>query len=150
MAKDFEIIDHIADVKVKAFGKTKQELFINAVKGMIKILQPEIQNPNVKCQRKIKIKSIDENSLLVDFLSEVLYLIQTNKEIYNEVKFTRFGPSTDSTSSPQACSGQIALEAELFGNKVESFGEDIKAVTYHGLEIEKNKNGYQATILLDI
>jgi SHS2 domain-containing protein len=64
-------------------------------------------------------------------------LVQTHKEIYNEVKFKKFLNNN--------------LEAELIGNKVESFGEDIKGVTYHELEITKNKNGlYQATILFDI
>jgi len=54
-------------------------------------------------------------------------LTQVNKEIYNKVKFTKF---TDTE-----------LEAELSGQKVERFGEDIKAVTYHGLEIKQNKDG---------
>jgi SHS2 domain-containing protein len=63
-------------------------------------------------------------------------LVQTHKEIYNEVKFKKFLNNN--------------LEAELIGNKVESFGEDIKAVTYHGLKIEKSESGFQATILLDI
>ena len=70
-------------------------------------------------------------------MSEALYLTQVNKEIYNKVKFTKF---TDTE-----------LEAELSGQKVERFGEDIKAVTYHGLEIKQNKDGsWQATILFDV
>ena len=133
--KDYKILPHPADVKVQAFGKTKEELFANALKGMSDVLRPKRKTQSAK--RKINARSLDLNSLLVDFLSEVLYLIQTNKEIYNNVKFTKFFDKE--------------LEAELTGSKVESFGEDIKAVTYHGLEIEKNKNGlYQATILFDI
>lgn len=139
----YKILPHPADVRVQAFGKTKEELFINAARGMIKVLQSKVARNKKQVARKIKIKSVDLNALLVDFLSEVLYLIQTNKEIYNEIKFIKF-------SDPSNSSGQVELEGELTGNKVESFGEDIKAVTYHGLKIEKDQNGYQATILLDI
>jgi len=142
MNKDFEILPHPSDVRVRAFGKTKEELFTNAMKGMSAVLQSRAISNSKQAIRNIKMKSVDFNALLVDFLSEVLYLIQTNKEIYNEIKFEKFGPSTSS--------GQIALEAELFGNKVESFGEDIKAVTHHNLKIENKNNLYEATILFDI
>jgi len=138
----YKILPHVADVKIQAFSKTKEELFANAMAGMMEILksQPAYRQGRPKADkvtRRIKIKSLDLDALLVDFLSEVLYLIQTNKEIYNEIKFTKFNDRE--------------LEGELSGNKVESFGEDIKAVTYHGLEIRKNKDGlYEATILFDI
>ena len=142
MDKGYKILSHPADVRVQTFGKTKQELFLNAMQGMVAVLRPQIRNSNIET-RNIKVESVDLNALLVDFLSEVLYLIQTNKEAYNRVEFKKFGPSTSS--------GQSVLEAELIGNKVESFGEDIKAVTYHNLKIEKNKNGlYEATVLFDI
>jgi len=136
MDKGYKILEHPADVRVQAFGKTKEELFLNAMKGMTEVLQPKIQIPKSKCQRKIKVKSVDLNALLVDFLSEVLYLIQTNKEIYNDIKFIKF---TDTE-----------LESELSGNKVESFGEDIKAVTYHDLKIEQKNGLFEATVLFDI
>jgi GxxExxY protein len=134
--RSFEILEHPSDVKVRAFGDTKEELFLNAMLGMVAVLRPQIRNSNIEI-RNIKIKSVDSNALLVDFLSEVLYLSQVNKEIYTDVIFNKFSDKE--------------LEGELIGNEVESFGEDIKAVTYHGLEIKKNKEGlYQATILLDI
>jgi len=140
--RKFEILEHKADLKIRAFGKDKRELFMNALLGMEAGLRPEIRNPKVPLIhtaeiRKIKIKSPDLGALLVDFLSEVLYLVQINKEIYNEVKFKKF---TDTE-----------IEAELFGQKVERFGEDIKAVTYHDLHIyQKNDKAWEAVILFDI
>ena len=142
MDKEYKILDHPSDVRVQAFGKTREELFLNAMKGMTAVLQPQIRSTKSLPRRQageirnIKVKSVDLNALLVDFLSEVLYLIQTNKEVYNNVKFTKFSDQK--------------LEAELFGNRVESFNEDIKAVTYHGLKIEQRNGLYEATILFDI
>lgn len=133
----YQILAHPADVKVQALGKTKEELFLNAIRGMGAVLRPKIKDKKEKIKNKLKVSSIDLNSLLVDFLSEVLYLSQVNKEVYSNIKFDKFEDKE--------------LEGELIGNKIESFGEDIKAVTYHGLEIKKNKKGlYEATVLFDI
>jgi SHS2 domain-containing protein len=131
----FEILKHPADLKIKVFGKTKEDLFLNALLAMEEGLRPELEGKKVK--REIKIRSFDLSALLVDFLSEALYLIQINKEIYNNIKFKK----TSSTG----------LEAELFGQKVERFGEDIKAVTHHDLDIHQKEDGsFEATILFDI
>jgi len=133
---NYEILEHTADLKIRVFGKTKEELFLNAVLAMGDGLRPKIKNQKSKI-KKIKIKSDNLETLLVDFLSEVLYLIQVNKEVYTDVKFKKFSDNR--------------IEAELTGQKVERFGEDIKAVTYHGLEIcKKPDRTLQATILFDI
>ena len=143
---NYKILDHIADLKIQTFGKTKEELFLNTLKAMTESQKAEIKDKKA-IKRKVKLESGDLDNLLVDFLSEVLYLSQTNKEVYNDIKFSKFSDTQ--------------LEGELSGNKIESFGEDIKAATYHGLKIDqprlasgeagKNKNGlYQATILFDI
>ena len=134
--KKFEILEHKADLKIRAFGENKEELFLNMLLGMNAGLRPELKAQSSK-RKTIKVKSLDPEALLVDFLSEVLYLTQVNREIYNKVRFTKL---TDSE-----------LEAELFGQTVKRFDEDIKAVTYHGLEIKKTEGGKrEATILFDI
>ncbi len=134
--KKYEILDHRADLKIKVFGRDKKELFLNALLGMTSGLRPtKLKTKSEK--RKIKISSSDLDALLVDFLSEALYLIQTNKEVYDDIKFKKFS--------------NTEIEAELLGQKVKSFGEDIKAVTYHDLDIRQKKDKtWEATILFDI
>lgn len=132
--KKFEILEHKADLKIRAFGETKEELFQNALFGMTESQKAEILIG--KAKKEIKIKSLDLETLLVDFLSEVLYLTQVNREIYNDIKFTKF---TDT-----------GLEGELMGQKVERFGEDIKGVTYHDLDIRQKNGFWQAIVLFDI
>jgi len=150
--KKFEILEHKADLKIRVFGKDKKELFGNAMIGMQQALGPEIKNRKSKIKKKIKIKSNDLTSLLVDFLSEINYLNEVNKEVYSDIKFTKFS-STE-------------LEGEISGNKVESFGLIIKGVTYHDLDIhqkpERSEGGrrknilrpkdktWEATVLFDI
>lgn len=133
--KKFELLEHKADLKIRAFGKDKKELFLNMMIGMIESMRPGGIEKGEK--REIKINSPDLEALLVDFLSEVLYLSQVNREVYNDVKFTKF-------------TGR-EIEGELVGQKVERFGEDIKAVTYHDLDIHQRKDRiWEAIVLFDI
>jgi len=133
--KKFEILEHKADLKIRAFGKDKKELFLNALRGMVDSQKGEGLKRQVK--RKIKIKSLDLAALLVDFLSEALYLSQVNKEIYKNLEFKKFSDTR--------------IEGELIGQKVGRFGEDIKAVTYHDLDIRQRKDrAWEATLLFDI
>src|SRR4030042_6100347 len=109
--KRYETLEHKADLKIRAFGKTQRELFYNMLSGMGENMKPEIQKSEKGTKRKIKITSIDLQALLVDFLSEVLYLSQTNKEVYLRARFWEFSDKS--------------LEGEIMGQKVKSFGEII-------------------------
>lgn len=132
----YEILEHKADLKIRVFGKTKEELFLNTLLSMTEGQKPEIKGKE-KIKREIEIKSIDLQTLLVDFLSEALYLSQVNKEIYFDINFEKFSDAK--------------LKGKLIGQKVERFGEDIKAVTHHDLDIGQKKDGtWEATILFDI
>lgn len=139
----YEILEHRADLKIRVFGKSKEELFSNALLAMNEAMRAEIRKPEETSKGAIKIESADPQSLLVDFLNEVLYLSQVNKEVY-EVSLKK-------VIDPSADSGRAEIEGELIGKKVEKFGEDIKAATYHDLEIKQEKDGnWQAVILFDI
>jgi SHS2 domain-containing protein len=135
--KKFEILEHISDLKIKVFGKSLKELFENAIIGMLKAANYERNLKSQISKVKIKIKSFDLSSLLVDFLSEVLYLAETKKLVFEKIKFQKFSDTE--------------IEAELFGKSLKKIGVQIKGVTYHGLEIKQKKNGtWEAVILFDI
>lgn len=133
--KDYKILEHPSDLKIRAFGKTKEALFSNLLKGMFlgAGAKTEDQKP---VPRKIKIKSSDEPSLLVDFLSEALAQSDINNEVYFEVEFKNLT--------------ETELKAEIFGQPIKKLGLEIKAVTYHGLEIKEKSGGWEATVLFDI
>lgn len=133
----FEILEHTADLKIRVFGKTKEELFKNAMIGMFKSASYEPEAKSKEYKVKIQVKSIDISSLLIDFLNEILYFCETKKEVYEKINFKKFSDNE--------------IEAELVGKKLKRMGVHIKGVTYHQLDISKNENGiWQATILFDI
>ena len=133
--KKFKVLEHTADLKIRAFGKTKQELFLNAMLAMEKALRPRLTKKPASTQ--IKIESENLETLLVDFLDEINYQNEINSEIYNEIYFEKFSDNL--------------IKAELFGRKVKRFGLQIKGVTFHNLNIHQRKNGiWEATVVFDI
>ena len=134
--RKYEILEHKADLKIRAFGKGKEEVFLNMLKAMTESQRPEIKEEE-EITREVNVKATDLPALLVGFLSEVLYLSQTNREVYFEVTFKKFSDTE--------------LEGQLAGRRVESFGEEIKAVTWHSLDVHQKEDGvWEATVLFDV
>lgn len=134
---NYQILDHKADLKIKFLGKNKKELFQNAAEGMQSALRPKIKIGGKRVKRKIAVNSLDLESLLVDFLSELNYLNETKGEIYDHIKFIKFSDNK--------------IGAEISGRKVKGFGVVIKGVTYYGLEIRQRKDGIcEATMVFDV
>ena len=133
----YKILEHKTDLKIKVFGKDLKKLFENAMVGMLKSANYQ-KDPKIKTSKaKIKLKSIDLPSLLVDFLTEILYLVETKKLIFEKVKFKKFDKNQ--------------IEAELIGRPLKRMGVHIKGVTYHDLDIHQKEDGeWEATILFDI
>ena len=142
--KNYETLEHPADLKIKILGENKEELFKNAFMSLTEALKPEKEKGGIEKERVIEIRSTDLPNLLVDFLSEILYLSQVKKEVYKDIKFRKFpGDSKDLQ--------KLEIKADLIGQRVRSFGEDIKAVTYHDLEIrQKSDDSFEATVLFDV
>lgn len=136
-----EILSHTADVRLRAEGSSREELFRAALEGMAELQNAKRAHQEgeeeEKITKNIAITAGDQTSLLIDFLSETLAQSQIEKVVFDAVSFLKLS------------SGE--LEAEITGERVEEFGEDIKAVTYHGAEIIKKDEGdYDVTILFDI
>jgi len=135
--KKYEILEHKADLMIRAFGKDLKELFENAMIGMFASAKYEKDVKSQKSKVTIKVKSLDLPSLLVDFLSEVLYSSEINREIYHQIQFRKFGDKN--------------LAGILSGKKLKRVGVIIKGVTYHDLEIrQKEDKTWEATVLFDI
>jgi len=132
----YQRIEHTADIRLKVWGKTLEELFSDAMQAMSNIIKEvEVESSNIK--RNITLKAGDATTLLISFLSEVLLLSHTNKEVYNKVIFVEFS--------------ETELKAKIEGVKVNQFDEDIKAVTFHEADVVKNKEEeWETNLVFDI
>ena len=133
----YQVLEHTADLKIRAFGKTKQGLFKNMMIGMQTGLRPKFRFRVPSFSTKIKIESENLEALLIDFLNEINYLNEINLAIYKEIYFEEFSDTL--------------IQAEILGKKIKRFGLQIKGATFHDLDIHEQENGiWQATVLFDI
>lgn len=129
--------EHTADIRMSVQGKTPEELFQDALLGMVETMNPVKTQEKRVVKRNVAVEAPDRTALLVDFLSEALSWMHTKREAYTSVKFKSLS--------------ERSLEAELEGYEAESFGEDIKAVTYHEADVKQNSEGrWSTTIIFDI
>jgi len=137
--KTYELIDHTADVGVKAYGKTLSEAFENAAKAMFDIITDSSEIENIG-QYNIELEAPDLEQLLVDWLSELLFLNSAKN-----IVFGFFKVELDDKKNK--------LSAKVFGEKFDitkhKAGAEIKAVTYHMLNV-KNKKPFHVQVLFDI
>lgn len=139
----FEILPHTADMRMRVRGKTLKDLFRNALRAVALYLRQDSEELG-KLKEKtvtklpIKIEAVDLNSLLIEFLSEVVAQSDIHNVIFTEVNFKKFGENF--------------LEGRLAGLKVDGFEKDIKAISYHEVDIKKNPETgmYETLLVFDI
>ncbi len=138
MNKDFEVLEHTADIGIKASGKDMKEAFANAAKGMFSLIT-DLDNIKDTEHRDIELEAADEESLLVAWLNELIYLFDVDNLLLDKFEITRL----DATR----------LKARVFGEKADpsrhALKLGIKAATYHMLKIEKDK-GVRVQVIFDI
>lgn len=134
----FEVIEHTADVGIIARGATLPDVFANAAVGMMSfIIQPHLVRPRES--RRVVVEAEDRDALLVAWLNELLVLLNGDGFIPREFRIVQL---TDSR-----------LEADVLGEPVDprrhQFRLDVKAATYHQLEISRD-NGWHAKVIFDV
>jgi len=133
----YKIVEHTADLRLKVSSPTLEDLFRDAAFGMMRVLKTDLEDyldekPTIK--RELELGANNTTVLLVDFLNEILTLAETNEEIYTKISFKEIDENS--------------IYAILEGIKIDEFDEDIKAVTYHEVDIKRNKLGELETILI--
>ena len=138
MGKDFEIVNHTADVGIVAYGADVSQAFTNAARALFSLIT-ELNNVEEFLHRDIELTAPDEESLLVEWLNELIYLFDTENIIFKRFDVTKLN--------------NTHLKARSYGEKVDSskhrLKTGVKAATYHMLKIDKG-NDYQVKVLFDI
>ena len=135
----FRILDHTADVGLQAHGADLAELFANAARGMFSIVVSlETVQPTEQLQLELTADTLED--LLVNWLSELLYLFSAQQILFCRFEITEID--------------NRHLLAKAFGETLDQSRHDlqaeIKAVTYHDLEVQKLEHGWIARVLFDV
>lgn len=139
MEKRFKVIGHTSDIGGTVYGETLDELFLNASQ-LFCFLSEIVYNDTVcKLTTSVTLKSYSLESLMVKFLNELVYRIETEK-IFSRVKNLKIDQKGD----------EIILYAEITSSAIIEKRREIKSATYHNLEIKKRADGFITTIIFDV
>jgi SHS2 domain-containing protein len=140
---NYKFFDHTADIGVEISGRTKKELFANAASALFDIL---IENNDSKSktakrvqkrQKTVTVEGSDVEDLLINFLREILYLFNGTGWVVEHCKIMECGNKK--------------LVARLIGEPFSKKKHSIKAVTYSGLSVEKQRSGgWKAMVIFDV
>ncbi|HSA97319.1 MAG TPA: archease [Acidobacteriota bacterium] len=137
----YRILPHTADGKFQAFGRTLEEAFANAALALASLMWDwEKISPRVR--HFVHVKGIDREQLLVKFLSEIIYLLETKRFLLGRVEGLRVRTEF----------AGLSLEALLEGEEISAVHEiygDVKAVTYNDLKIEEC-GGFTVQVVVDM
>jgi len=146
----YEYLKHTADLKVKAYGKTLEEAFANVVIGGFDFL---IDTSKVKknIEKSISVSAKRIESLLYDFINEILFLLDT--EGFLIAGFKDFKIKEDKVKEGKGKEGiNFSLQCTALGDNYKNYKVkgDIKAITYSEMEIKKEKDGFVVIAVFDI
>lgn len=134
----FEIIEHTADVGIKAWGIDVPGVFKQATLGLLEIVGAWRPGDGERVQ--IHVEAGDLGGLLVDWLGEVLWLHDSRDAIVTSVELR-------SAEAGQAI-GEIGLAPRGDDESLE--GTQVKAITYHRLRVEETADGWEAELYVDV
>jgi len=139
--RDFIFFSHTADVKFRAYGGTLEEVFCNAGYALVSLMW-EKERIARKIKRPVAIESGDDKQLLVIFLEEILYLMDSRSFLLHSIEALRI----------RNRGGRYSLKGFFWGdtykNGYETFGE-VKAVTYNEMKIEW-KERFVVQVVVDV
>jgi SHS2 domain-containing protein len=136
----FKELEHTADWELLVWAPDLPTLFVQAAQGMYALAGLSV-GPGPRCWRSLDIQAHDLEALLVNFLTEVLYF-----EVDEGLVFDRFKLEIVKPNHAE----RYDLSVNLSGALAASPGKDIKAVTYHKLNIEQGSRGFEVRIVFDV
>ncbi len=134
---EYKFLKHTADIAFQAYGKTLNSSFENSAIAMFKAMYPK--NIDAKIKKTIKIKGRDLESLLYNFLQELLFLLDSKGFFLSKVKV-------------EVNEKNLILKAIVWGDTASKYpiSLQVKAVTYNNMIIKKIKDKWTCQVVLDV
>lgn len=138
LREKFKFLEHTADIKFKAFGNSIKEVFENSALALFRVLYDK--KVEEKKAYKIKAKGSDLESLLYNFLEEFLILFDSKNFLPYQIK------SLDLNEK------KFKIHAVVVGDELSNYNASVhvKAITYNGMFVKKQKNNWVSQVLVDV
>jgi len=135
----FEILDHTADIGIIVHGENLKALFENAGEAFFHLIT-DLRKVRRRVERRVNIGGESLDRLMVDWLSELLYLHDVETLLFK-------GFEIDSVGEDGL---KAMVKGEPFQEGVHVIKTEVKAVTYHQIEVRREKRGWRARVILDL
>ena len=139
MMKRFEILDHTADIGIVVHGQNLKALFENAGEAFFHIIT-DLRKVRRRVEKRIDIKGESLDRLMVDWLSELLYLHDVESLLFKGFKVDSVGEG----------GLKAIVKGEPFQEGVHVIKTEVKAVTYHQIEVRQENGRWRAQVILDL
>lgn len=135
----YRILDHTADLRIEVTGKGIEGLFVSSAEALTDLLV-DIDSIDTKYNIEVSADGDDRGELLVDFIRELLFLFSVKGKIFSKFDIMKLSDKK--------------ITAHCFGEDFDpnrhELKIEIKAITYHGLEITKSENDFRVSIIFDV
>ncbi|MCS7304609.1 MAG: archease [Thermoguttaceae bacterium] len=159
----YETFDHTADLGLRIQAETLERLFEEAAEALSSVLVVNWEQVRPVLQKSVRLEASNWEDLLHDWLSELLVLFALQKLVGRRFE-VRFDHQNLPVGGPPEAMGRMrgptiqlpqeVLEATIWGDMLDPAryqpGPEVKAVTYHGLRLEKQPTGWLAEVILDL
>lgn len=130
-----------ADAAFEATGRTLEELFSDAAIATFEVMA-DTNTVKQLLTREIEIENESVDGLLIDWLSELVFLKDTEN-----ILFSVFDVNIRKNDVYML---KAAAKGEKIDREKHSLRSDVKAVTYHMFEVTKKGDTWTARVVLDI
>ncbi|RME06266.1 MAG: archease [Anaerolineae bacterium] len=130
----FREIEHTADWELHIWAQDMPGLLEQSARGMYALMGARSAEGE-RIAREFELPFWDRESLLVDFLSELLFLTLEEKVLFDEYHLTL---------------DENRLRARVVGLPLASLTKEIKAVTFHNLKVRETARGLEANVVFDV
>jgi SHS2 domain-containing protein len=139
MKKNYTLLNHTADLRVRVFGNDPADLFTNAGLALFDLIAGPLPR-SADQWLPLTVSADDRADLLINFLRELLYLWTGEDKLVSMVRIE--------TISETGIEARVGFVDYLPGSH--AVWHEIKAVTYHQIEVKRTPSGWQATVVFDI
>ena len=135
----FETFEHTADLGLRVRAKTLTKLFEEAGCGLCSIMTTNLEDIRCLQDRTYRIEGTAVDYLLFDWLNELLYTFESERLLLAQFKVNLDADGLRATASGEPM--------DLDRHRME---HEVKAITYHGLRVEEDADGWIAELIVDI
>ena len=138
MTKQFQEIDYSGDVGIEAWGSTPAEMLENAARGLFGLMASA--GVTGAASREVRVTSISPETLMADWLSEIITIAATHGELYCDV----------AVEHCTATEARGTVSGEQVDARRHTLRFDVKAATYHDLLLENEDGVWHGRVILDL